>query len=594
MSSLPNKSNQEIRKYDLRAIEQTIRLIVGDNQVTELRALEACTSNNRRPQTVSGYFDNPHTLARAVPSILSAKGIYFTPNPVNPDLLARRCNQIDYARKGSLTSDGDITNRHWLVIDCDPVRSTGISSTNAEHKAAGGRVVTIHQFLKDRGWPRPIAADSGNGYHLLYRIDLPTNDNGLVQQCLVTLANEFEDDSISIDQRVFNPARIWKLYGTMACKGDNTPSRPHRMSKIIKAPDNIDIVDVRLLEDLAALSKKPTTITKSRQTTASHPQTNFDLQEWIQKHNLDVTGPDPWQDKSGSPGKRWVFNVCPWDSTHTDQAAYIVQFNNGAIAAGCHHNGCAGKDWHALRYVVEPDWQSRSRFKTDATECSDKPTLSIDDWPDPQPLPNKLLPVMPFDFELLPEVFRPWIQDIANRVQCPPDFPAVSAMVALAAIVGRKVGIRPKHHDDWLVVPNLWGGVIGRPGIMKTPAIQEPLKPLIRLEIEAKQKYDQQDKEHVAAQLVADEQCKLTKTKIKNALSKGTDANEIALSLVNEQVQPPRRKRYVINDSTVEKLGELLNEYPNGLLAYRDELIGLLRSLDKEGQEGARAFYLEG
>lgn len=82
----------------------------------------------------------------------------------------------------------------------------------------------------------------------------------------------------------------------------------------------------------------------------------------------------------------------------------------------------------------------------------------LSEWPDPMPLPDTLPPVSAFDFDLLPSTLRPWIQDIAERVQCPPDFPAVGVMISLAAVVGRKIGIRPKRQDDWLEVPNLWGG----------------------------------------------------------------------------------------------------------------------------------------
>ena len=92
-----------------------------------------------------------------------------------------------------------------------------------------------------------------------------------------------------------------------------------------------------------------------------------------------------------------------------------------------------------------------------------------DDWPEPEPLPA-LPDVAPFDFDLLPNSLRPWIEDIAERVQCPPDFPAVGAIISLAAVVGRKIGIRPKRKDDWLEVPNLWGAIVGRPGVMKSPA----------------------------------------------------------------------------------------------------------------------------
>lgn len=215
------------------------------------------------------------------------------------------------------------------------------------------------------------------------------------------------------------------------------------------------------------------------------------------------------------------------------------------------------------------------------------------DWPEPQPMPEGLPSVAPFDEALLPSILRPWIMDIAERIQCPPDFPAVGAMVALAAIVGRKIGIRPKRRDDWLVIPNLWGAIIGRPGIMKTPALQEPLKPLRRMEAEAAKEHKALLRQHQAAYLIASEQRKVARDKIRKALKTGGDASEQADALMADGQDEPTRKRYMANDASVEKLGEILNENPNGVLVFRDELVGLLKSLDKEGQEGARTFYLE-
>lgn len=215
------------------------------------------------------------------------------------------------------------------------------------------------------------------------------------------------------------------------------------------------------------------------------------------------------------------------------------------------------------------------------------------DWADPQCLPDVLPAVMPFDLELLPAVFRPWIADIAERLQCPPDYPAVAAMIGLSSIIGRKVGIRPKCQDDWLVVPNLWGMVIGRPSLMKTPALQEPLKPIKRLETEALKVFRAAEYEFLASEAVAQAKAKVTKQGITEAVRKGENALKLAMNLVQDAAVSPTRRRKIVNDSTVEKLGELLNENPNGLLLYRDELVGLLKSLDKEGQEGARSFYLE-
>jgi putative DNA primase/helicase len=227
-------------------------------------------------------------------------------------------------------------------------------------------------------------------------------------------------------------------------------------------------------------------------------------------------------------------------------------------------------------------------------ELPNEPDASDGHWPEAQPLPDELPPVMLFDFDLLPSSLRPWIQDIAERMQCPPDFPAIAAMVAVATVVGRKVGIRPRRQDDWLVVPNLWGAVVGPPSVMKTPAIQEALRPLKRLEIDAKREFDEAMKEFNAQQLVAEQRRAVAKNAIKKALNEPEgDALEVARDALTQNVAQPTRRRFMVNDSTIEKLGEILNENPNSVLSFRDELIGLLKSLEKEGQEGARSFYLE-
>ncbi|MFT5323141.1 MAG: hypothetical protein ACI8P0_000987 [Planctomycetaceae bacterium] len=214
-------------------------------------------------------------------------------------------------------------------------------------------------------------------------------------------------------------------------------------------------------------------------------------------------------------------------------------------------------------------------------------------WQAPLPLPDGLLPVEPFRFELLPKVFQPWVQDIAERLQCPADFPAVGIMVVVAGIVGRKIGIRPQERTDWLVVPNLWGTVIGRPGIMKTPALQEPLRMLRHFEIDAKQQFDSAMSDLQDSQIVAKVEKKVLEESLKKAFKAGNGVDDIVGRLSQLDQPTPIRHRYLVSDCTVEKLGELLKENPNGVTVFRDELTGLLKTLDKEGHEGARAFYLE-
>ena len=218
-----------------------------------------------------------------------------------------------------------------------------------------------------------------------------------------------------------------------------------------------------------------------------------------------------------------------------------------------------------------------------------------EDWPAPLPIPDALPPVLPFDASLLPASFEPWITDVAERMQCPMDFPAIGAMISLAGVVGRKVGIRPKRCDDWLVVPNLWGAIIGRPSAMKSPPLREAMKPLKRLIGQA----DEAHRDRLAAYQRTDAENKLRRSvlesQIKTAMRADEDYSGLSAELAALTAEPaPVRRRYAVNDCTVEALGGLLAENPNGLIVTRDELIGLLKYLEREGQESARAFYLEG
>jgi Protein of unknown function (DUF3987) len=217
------------------------------------------------------------------------------------------------------------------------------------------------------------------------------------------------------------------------------------------------------------------------------------------------------------------------------------------------------------------------------------------DWPTPTSLPDALPPVAKFNPKLLPAALCDSVVDICDRMQCPPDFPAAATIVALSSTIGRQLGIRPKRMDDWLVVPNLWGALVGRPGVMKTPSAEEPMRPLRGLEAAAAEKHEIDVQDWQAGEMVAKEAAKVTADRIREAMKKGKaeDARAIATQHVRDEAEEPARKRYIINDTTVEKLGEILAGNPNGILLFRDELTGFLRTLEREGHEGSRSFYLE-
>ena len=192
--------------------------ILTGGQTVELRALEV-SNGYGQPHTENGFYDTEHLSHMAYDALelgRCAKGVYFTLNPINNDLLARCFNRCQRTTKGSGATDNDVVGRRFILIDADPNRIEGVSSTDEEKDAAWHKVLAVRQHLLGLGWPQPYIADSGNGYHLLYRIDLPAKDDGLIQRVLQALARQFDDDQVKIDQKVFNPARICKLYGTKA------------------------------------------------------------------------------------------------------------------------------------------------------------------------------------------------------------------------------------------------------------------------------------------------------------------------------------------------------------------------------------------
>ncbi len=211
----------------------------------------------------------------------------------------------------------------------------------------------------------------------------------------------------------------------------------------------------------------------------------------------------------------------------------------------------------------------------------------------PLPLPPELLPVMPFPMAALPDAFRPWVSDVAERMHCPPDFVAAPLLVAAASLVARHVGIRPQRHTDWLERGNLWAMIVGRPGIMKSPAMAQALAPMDRLEARAAQAFNHRAAQHQAEILAAKLRTEATVKAARAQLRKDSGADVTGMLAIDDDADEPTRLRYVVNDLTYEKLGEILAANPNGVLSVRDELRGLLLSLAREESAAARAFLLQ-
>ena len=117
--------------------------------------------------------------------------------------------------------------------------------------------------------------------------------------------------------------------------------------------------------------------------------------------------------------------------------------------------------------------------------------LLEEDWPEPQPIRASLLPVADLVLDIIPKPYKEWIADVSHRMQVPVEYVAVAAIVMTSSLIGAGCGIKPKRRDDWLVVPNLYGGIVGPPGVLKTPAVEEAMRPLSRIVADARAEYEE-------------------------------------------------------------------------------------------------------
>ncbi len=212
------------------------------------------------------------------------------------------------------------------------------------------------------------------------------------------------------------------------------------------------------------------------------------------------------------------------------------------------------------------------------------------------PLPNPLLPVKPFDYNLFPNGdLRTFTKDVAERMQCPPDFIAASIMVTLASAIGKSFQIEPKEQDDWKVIVNLWGVIIGSPSQLKSPAVSEVLGPIKNAETASLKEYKKSLSQHISDEQYYELKHNAALKEARTLIRNGQDANAKAILDADLKNTPrrPIQQRFLVHDTTVEKLGELLNENTNGLLSFRDEFNGFLKNIESIQKPNDRSFYLE-
>jgi hypothetical protein len=298
-----------------------------------------------RPNGVCvGYFDNREAALRAVDSEpLQYKAAYFTLNPIKlPAGIPLNPQALTPSRNAAGASD--IERRVWLLIDCDPPRPAKTNSTAEEKQAAREEADHIKEWLRSHGWPEPVLADSGNGWHLLYRIDLPNDEasTSLIGSSLARLKQIFP----MTDAGNFDSSRLCKLYGSWARKGEHSQERPWRRSAIVEAGSG-GIVTESQLRNLAPMPDP------APQTAAT--VTDGDL-AWLIGF-LECYEVALRSEPEAVPGGWRVEIECPWKKEHSDENPRdtVVSFIGGrGYGFCCKHSHCVvQRHWPEFRAEVE-------------------------------------------------------------------------------------------------------------------------------------------------------------------------------------------------------------------------------------------------
>ena len=342
---------------DTKNITNAIRLLHPDGELFEIRLINGSYN-------ASGYFTDADTAIKALqdfrPSWNSrtptakAANIFITLNPIDISCYSRKQHDHFLENVTPTTKDNEITELHWLLIDLDPKRISGVSSSDAELTLAKEKSKLIRSYMSERGFKEPLRAMSGNGIHLLYRFnEKNTAENVAVfENALKVLAEKFSDDEVEVDTTVFNPARICKLWGTIAQKGATTPERPHRKAYIEPStPSFIPVNDFTLLRTLAAEIEENKPSEPVQNIVHKSVKDKFDLQQFISKHHIPVRSIENAPDGT----VKYILEHCLFDESHKGKDAAIFRKSDGSLGYKCFHNSCSGKHWKDVRMLFEPD-----------------------------------------------------------------------------------------------------------------------------------------------------------------------------------------------------------------------------------------------
>ncbi len=394
-------TNEE-KKILVTACAAMYRDVDWSKEAVEVRIPKGAPANGKRDgKAHSGWCQSLDDIVDCVESVdrFLTAAVYATLNPSNQ--IALSYGLINWQSSTQATGDSDITRRINLLVDIDPTRPANTSATDDEVAAARTTANSVLGWLTEAGWPSPLVAGlSGNGCHIIYRINLPNDDEAerLVKSVLHAMDYRWSDGKCRVDTSVYNASRISKLYGTWVRKGAHSIQRPHRLSTTLHVDDQAATVNRGMLQliadrvppdyrrwwnlrheqdktgrcitfdtvlteaDKAYLNSTPKPAKPYTPTTgACMPKEPFSIDRWLAGHGVEVL----------SRCDDMIYVRCPWSEEHTSgetarEAAIMVQ-PGGALAYKCFHAHCEMRGWQEFRAHYDPDYSARINGVTTAT-----------------------------------------------------------------------------------------------------------------------------------------------------------------------------------------------------------------------------------
>lgn len=305
-------------------------------------------------------------LKKSVAYYNKSSNCFITLNPLLKECKSKKQfgKTLQRIGSGDGITDREISCREWVLIDLDPERIKGVSSSDDEKNNAWETLKAVRTYLKDIGFSDPVVCDSGNGYHLLYRVLLKNTPeiSDLISRFLLVLDEKFSSDKVKIDKKVFNAARIVKLYGTIARKGrdDDENGRPHRKSGFIEFPDMAELLvnDIKMIENVAGNAQERQ---QSVPTGGNQEDSVLFVRDFLEKHDIDYRE----KDKNGDV-YFFLTDGCVFDPQHAGKDSCVIVNAEGKRIYKCFHDSCTGKHWADFVRLFEPEYKTSSERKEEA------------------------------------------------------------------------------------------------------------------------------------------------------------------------------------------------------------------------------------